>query len=71
MDIVINFMRLGKGITQYLEGLVDDNCIRLKALTQVSFEFSLIWCQENGWQNGYILPGSLISSVVKYLFYHE
>jgi hypothetical protein len=71
MNIVINFMRPGKGMTQYIEGLVDDNCIRLKTHTQVSADFSLKWCQENWWWNGYIPRGRLISSVVKYLFYRE
>jgi len=26
MDIVINFMRPGKGMPQYIEALVDDKC---------------------------------------------
>jgi hypothetical protein len=71
MDIVINFMRPGKGVTRYTEDLVDDNRIRIKTATQVSADFSRSWCEENWWRNGFIPPGMLISSVVKYLFYRE
>ena len=71
IQVIINFSRPGKGITQYIEGLVDDNPVRLKTLTQISPDFSLKWCKENWWLNGYIPHGRLISSVVKYLFYKE
>jgi hypothetical protein len=71
MDIVINFMRPGKGVTRYSEGLVDNNRIRIKTVTHVSANFSRSWCEENWWRNGFIPPGKLISSVVKYLFYRE
>lgn len=71
MDIDINFMRPGKGVTRYTEGLVDDNRIRIKTITQVSPDFSRSWCKENWRRNGFIPPGKLISSVVKFLFYRE
>ena len=71
MDIVINFMRPGKGVTRYTEGLIDDNRIGIKTFTPVSADFSLKWCQENWWWNGSIPHGKLISSVVKYLYYRD
>jgi hypothetical protein len=71
MDIVINFSRPGKGVTRYIEDLVDENPIRLKTLTQISPEISLKWCEENWWQNGYIPCDILVSSVVKFLFFKE
>ena len=71
MDIVINFMRPGKGVSRYSEGLIDDNRIRIKTATYVSADFSRSWCEENWWRNGYLQPSRLISSVVKYLFYRD
>jgi hypothetical protein len=71
MAVIINFNRPGKGITRYVEGLVDDNPIRLKTISDLSPEFSKRWCEENWWQNGYLPQGTLVGSVVKYLFYRE
>jgi hypothetical protein len=71
MFVTINFLRPGKGITRYIEGFVDDNPIRLKTFTSITPEFSLKWCEEQWWQNGYIPQGILVSSVTKYMFYQE
>jgi hypothetical protein len=71
MDIVINFSRPGKGTTRYVEGLVDDNPVRMKTINHVPIEFSQKWCEEIWWQNGCIPRGILIGSVIKYLFYRE
>ncbi|OGN93932.1 MAG: hypothetical protein A2Y88_06510 [Chloroflexi bacterium RBG_13_48_10] len=71
MDAIINFTRPGKGVMHYVEGLVDDNSIRLKTLTCLSPGFSKKWCEDVWWQNGLIPPGILIGSVVKFLFYKE
>lgn len=71
MEAIINITRPGKGVTRYVEGLVDENWVRLKTLTCVSPEFSQKWCEEIWWQNGLIAPGFLIGSVAKFLFYKE
>jgi hypothetical protein len=71
MDVVINFFRPGKGITRYVEELVDDNPVRIKTFNSVPLEFSQKWCEETWWQNRCIPRGILIASVTKYLFYKE
>jgi hypothetical protein len=71
MEAIINFSRPGKGISRYIEGLVDDDPARIKTRTQVPLEMSQTWCRECWWQNGCIPPGILIGFVMKYLFYKE
>ncbi len=71
MDAIINFTRPGKGVMHYVEGLVEDNSIRLKTLTCLSPGFSQKWCENVWWHNGLIPPGILVGSVVKFLFYKE
>jgi hypothetical protein len=71
MDVIINFARPGKGITRYIEGLIDDDRVRIKTLTCLPPEFSQKWCEEVWWQNGCVPHGFLIGSVVKFLFYQE
>lgn len=70
-DIDIHYSRPGKGITHYCERLVDDNPIRLKTINNLSPDFSLKWCEENWWLNGYIPRGILIGSEAKYIFYRQ
>lgn len=71
MEVIINFSRPGKGITRYIEGLIDDDEVRIKTLTLILPEFSHKWCEEVWWQNGCVPRSTLIGSVVKYLFYRE
>jgi len=71
MEIIINFSRPGKGNTRYIEGLVDDDQIRIKTYNHLTAAFSQKWCEEIWWQNGYVARGILIGSVMKYLFYRE
>lgn len=71
MEVIINYSRLGKSITRYVEGLVDDDPVRIKALNHVPLVFSQKWCEEVWWQNGSIPHGVLIGSVMKTLFYRE
>ena len=71
MDIVINFSRPGKGITRYVERLVDSDPVRMKTLNHVPIEFRQKWCEEIWWQNGCLPHGILIGSVMKYLYYKE
>ncbi len=71
MDLTINFLRPGKGTTRYIEGLVDEDPVRIKTLTRLSPRFSRKWCQENWWPNGCISQGTLIEVVVKYLYFRE
>lgn len=54
MLVTINFLRPGKGITRYIEGFVEENPVRLKTFTSLSSDFSLKWCEELWWQNGFI-----------------
>jgi len=71
MLVTINFLRPGKGTTRYIEGFVDENPVRLKTFTSLSSDFSLKWCEELWWKNGFIPRGILVGSVTKYIFYHE
>jgi hypothetical protein len=71
MEVIINFSRPGKGLSRYIEGLVDDDPVRMKTLNHVPLEISAKWCEEVWWQNGCIPHGILIGSVMKYLFYRE
>ena len=70
-EVIINFARPGKGIMRYIEGLVDENAIRIETLNQVPPDSSLQWCEEVWWPNGLIPHGTLIGSVRKYLFKKE
>ena len=70
-QVIINFSRPGKGITRYIEGMIDDNPVRLITLNRLSPDFSLKWCEEIWWQNGSIPHGVLVDSVVKFLYYKE
>jgi hypothetical protein len=71
MEVTINFSRPGKGVTRYIEGMVNDDPIRLKTIFYLPVEFSQKWSEEVWWQNGCIPRGILIGSVMKYLFYRE
>ena len=71
MEVIINYLRPGKGISRYIEPLVDDDQMRIKTYSHLPPAFSQKWCEDVWWQNGCILPGILIGSVVKYLFYKE
>jgi hypothetical protein len=71
MEVIINYSRPGKGIRRYIEGLVDDDPVRIKTCSHVSPEFSQKWCEEIWWPNGRVPQGLLIGSVIKYLFYRE
>jgi Protein of unknown function (DUF402) len=71
MEVVINFLRPGKGITRYIEGLVDEDSKRIKTLTRLPTEVSRRWCKENWWKNGFISQGTLVEAVVKYLYFRK
>jgi Protein of unknown function (DUF402) len=71
MQLIINFSRPGKGITRYIEGLVDENRVRIKTRNHIAPEFSRKWCEEVWWHNDCVLPGILIDSVMKYLFFNQ
>lgn len=71
MEVVINFLRPGKGTTRYIEGLVDEDPTRIKTLTRLPSEVSRRWCEENWWQNGFISEGTLVEAVVKYLYFRK
>ena len=60
VEAIINFLRLGKGVVRYIEGLVDDDGVRLKTQTFLPSEFSRSWCEENWWMNGYDQEGNLV-----------
>jgi hypothetical protein len=46
MEVIINFSRPGKGITRYIEELVDDDRVRIKTINYIPPEFSQKWCEE-------------------------
>ena len=71
MDVIINCSRPGKGITRYIERLVDDNARRVKTINFLPPEFSRQWCEEVWWQNGCVPYGFLVGSVRKYLYKKE
>jgi len=71
MEVVINFLRPGKGTTRYIEGLVDEDLTRIKTLTRLPSDVSRRWCEENWWQNGFISEGTLVEAVVKYLYFRK
>jgi len=71
MEVIINYLRPGKGISRYIEPLVDEYQMRIKTCNHLPPAFSQKWCEDVWWQNVCILPGILIGSVVKYLFYKE
>jgi hypothetical protein len=71
LEVIINFFRPGKGTTRYFEGLVDEDHVRIKTLTQLTPEISQRWCEEHLWQNGYVSRGTLVGAVVKFLYFRE
>ena len=71
MDIIINYSRPGKGIKRYVEGLVEENRLRIKTLKLVAADVSRQWCEEFWWCKGYIPRSVLIGSEMKFLFYRE
>jgi hypothetical protein len=71
VEVIINYLRPGKGILRYIEPLVDDDQKRIKTCNTLTPAFSQKWCEEVWGQNGCIPPGILIGPVVKYLFYKE
>jgi hypothetical protein len=52
MELMLFFSRSGKGNTRYIEGLADENLVRIKTLTLLSPEVSLKWREKNCWQYG-------------------
>jgi len=71
MEVIINYLRPGKGTARYIEGLVDSDATRIKTLSMVPGDFGRKWCEEVWWQNGCVAHGVVVGSVMKFLFYKE
>jgi predicted RNA-binding protein associated with RNAse of E/G family len=68
--VVIHYHRPGKGITQYVEGLVEDDGIRLHTYTQIP-EAERRLLDRALVSQGLIPSGSSAASIRKFFFYRE
>jgi predicted RNA-binding protein associated with RNAse of E/G family len=63
MKVVINYSRVGKPLTRYVEGLVADDGHRLKTTTVLNASDEL--------RPPWLGKGERVGTIAKYLFYHE
>lgn len=68
---LIHFNRIGRGVTIYQEGLLEDNGTRLDTRTDLPPNSSKVWSKSLWHQMGILNHGEVVATVCKHHFYLE